>query len=166
MTGSEVLIASYLGLAFLSLYAYSVISQNDSKQSSQKASQAGADADLIASRESIAEQVDPITFGLKLLFIATFVISIIGLGKGVIESYDPCYLTVANSTLSGNTTSYEYAHTCFENINTEDVSFYKLVFFVAEIVGFLLLIGMIWQLFLFIKNVVWKKVKGMFVRRK
>ena len=84
--GSEVIIIGYSVLAFLSIYAFKAIS-GDERNIVVNAS------NPIEGSKSLEKIFDPITFAFKLIFLATFFISILGIGKGVYESYDYCYLT-------------------------------------------------------------------------
>lgn len=142
--GSEWLIIGYAVLGFMSLYFYnSLKKQND---------------DTI--QENIKKEVDPITFGLQLFCIAIFIFSIIGMGKGIIESYDYCEVQVSNATVTGDVTSFEYERTCFENPNTQDEMFYKLSFTTLYVIGGLFILGFIWQLFVYVRDIILPGLKN------
>lgn len=66
-------------------------------------------------------------FIFQLLILVFFMVgSLLILPKMVIDSYAVCEPVVANTTVAGNLTTYEYARYCFERPEGTGVTFYNL----------------------------------------
>lgn len=141
--GSEWLIVGYAVLGFMALYFYNSLKNNESVQ------------------DNIKREVDPITFGLQLFCVAVFVLSIIGMGKGIIESYDYCSIQISNSTTAAsNVTFFEYSYICFDNPNNQDEMFYKFGFTILYVIAGLFMMGFLYQIFVYVKTVVLPGIKN------
>lgn len=152
--GSEWIIVSYGIVGFLSLYLFKTLLQTEAARKGSGDSQ------------SIDKKVDPITLGLELLCIGLFLFSLIGMSKGVLESYDYCSIIQQNSTTLGNFTSYEYNRVCFTNNNSEANLLYEMSYMVMYIVSALFFIGFIWNIFLFIRTDVWPRISRGFKKNR
>lgn len=155
--GSESVIIAYSVLGFLSLYLFKTLLQTEATKTANR----NLDTD-----RSIENKVDPLTFGLELLCIGLFLFSIIGLGKGVIETYDYCSILPTNSTLAGSLTQYDYERVCFTNTNTEAVTFYELGYVIMYIFIIFFIIGAVWNIILFLKTNVVPSINRLFFKRR
>lgn len=155
--GSESIIIAYSVLGFLSLYLFKTLLQTEATKTANR---------NLDNEKSIENKVDPLTFGLELLCIGLFLFSIIGLGKGVIETYDYCSILPTNSTLSGSLTQYDYERVCFTNNNSEAVTFYELGYVIMYIFIIFFIIGAVWNLILFLKTNVMPSVNRLFFKRR
>lgn len=157
--GSESIIIAYSVLGFLSLYLFKTLLQTEATKSSAR-------LNSVENGVSIDKKVDPLTFGLELLCIGLFLFSIIGLGKGVLETYDYCSILPTNSTLSGSLTQYDYERVCFTNTNSEAVTFYELGYVIMYIFIVFFVIGAVWNIVLFLKTNVVPSINRLFFKRR
>lgn len=155
--GSEWVIVGYGILGFLSLYLFSVLLKAGQQREAQP--------DDPNKLKSIEKKIDPINIGMQILFMGVFVFCMIGMAKGVIESYDNCGYVLSNQTVSGSTTSYAFTYSCSDNSYTEDENLYEMSYLILYVMIGLLIVGFIWNLFLFIKGVLLPKIKGGFKKR-
>lgn len=71
---------------------------------------------------------------LKIFFIIIIVILCVLIGKSALDSENKCVQVVANETLVGNTTSYEYSTFCYTQTTTSTANiFYKGILFIVGI---------------------------------
>lgn len=170
--GSEWIIVGYLGFAFLSLYFFKILQGN-------RTNNAGG----VNSQQSLEQKTDPFTFALQLLCIGMYLFSIIGMAKGVIESYDNCEVVInstfthfnyVNETTGGNpiessenilhnqTTTNYYDRVCFDNAYNEDMNLYNLSYWNLSITVGIVIVAMVWLLLLFLKTNFFDRIKGGF----
>jgi len=74
------------------------------------------------------EHLKGLNIGLQLFGLGMVVILMILLPKVVMDDKDFCAILVENATVSGDSTSYDYVRSCFDNPNTTSTTFYKAVF--------------------------------------
>jgi len=158
--GSEWLITGYAVLGFLSLYFFKIFYDK------------GRGDGRADSTRSLEDRFDPFIFAIQLLCVSIFIFSMLGMSKGVIESYDYCEVVlnttfVINETEHGgeqhiHTTGHTYINRCFENSNREDENLYKLTYWFMRIIIIIVIIAMIWFLMLFIKKNVLDRLRGGF----
>jgi len=137
--GSEWIVIGYAVMGFLSSLMFIALNRSERKDNVD---------------ENLEQQIDPVSIGLKILFIAIFIFSMTGMSKGVIESYDFCDMVVANETLnpSTNITSYQYTYYCEDNPFNEDDNLYNLSYLIMRITIILFIIAFVWYIFLFLKK--------------
>lgn len=71
---------------------------------------------------------------LKLLFICVVMVSLVLLGKSSLDAQNVCRNVVANETVSGNVTSYEYTTFCFETTTSKtNFIFYNGILFIVGV---------------------------------
>ena len=80
-------------------------------------------------------------YALQIVLIAFLLGIIVMIGKVGVESYDHCSWLVANSSSSGNTTSYGYTWTCEANTNSTATTFYESTLWVMRLVSAYLVIA-------------------------
>jgi hypothetical protein len=155
--GSEMVVWGYGILGFLCLIAFLALFRKGQEQRNQED---------VNKHVSLEKKIDPFTFLLQLLFLAGFVFSMIGMAKGVVESYDYCEILAENMTEVGNLTTVDYSRVCFTNAYEEDENLFELSYFILYLLSGLFIIGAVWQLFLFIKDQVWYQIKNKFFGRR
>lgn len=84
---------------------------------------------------------------MQILGLAFFLSLVILVPKVAVDNKDYCSLAVANSTVVGSTTSYEYTRVCITNTNTTSTTFYKMVLWGIRIFSVMLIIYLSYNLF-------------------
>lgn len=64
---------------------------------------------------------------LKRYIALVFIFTLLLIPKAMMDDRDYCEVIIANETLTGNVTSYQYSRQCFTNDNTTATSLYKIV---------------------------------------
>lgn len=88
---------------------------------------------------------------LQLLTAFFFIFILLLIPKAAIDEKDTCQIVVANETIMGNTTSYDYTNYCIENVRTTSATFYKAIMWFIRV--FLV------YLFMYFNYVAWLKSK-------
>jgi hypothetical protein len=146
--GSEWIIIGYGILGFGSLLMFKLL-QKDRSESP-------------GSLKSLEDRFDPFVFAIQLLCISIYVFSMMGMSKGVVESYNYCQILQTNSTVSGSLATYNYDYVCFDNEYNEDENIFKLSYWNMIILLGIVFAAMIWFLMLFIKKNVLDRLRGGF----
>lgn len=152
--GSEWAIIGYSVIGFLFLFLFRTYMNRVDKTPDPNTDQ------------SLEKKMDPFTIGVQILCLAVLIFCTIGIGKGVIETYDYCSLVVDNTTVSGAVTTFNYDHVCIENDNGSDESIYDMSYMIMYTFIALFIIGIVWQMFLFIKDQILPGIKNFFVKRR
>lgn len=83
-----------------------------------------------------------------LILLVGFLLGILLLlGKTAVDYKDNCNWLVANSTVSGSTTSYQYNYTCNTNTQKTASTFYNLTLWIIRLVTAYLVIGFLFTFF-------------------
>lgn len=86
-------------------------------------------------------------YAILILLIGFLLGILLLLSKTAVDYEDNCGWLVNNSTVTGNTTSYNYAYTCSENTNNTATTFYNLTLWIVRLVTAYVIIGFFFQLF-------------------
>jgi hypothetical protein len=89
---------------------------------------------------------------LQILLFGFLVFMFVIIGKATIDEKDYCSWNIANSTVSGSTTTYGYSYDCEENTNTTALSLFRIVNWIVYLISGYLLIYFIWQLYVYAKE--------------
>lgn len=95
----------------------------------------------------IAFQLDEKHNILKVLMFIFGILMMFILSKVSYEAMDFCEIMPRNSTVTGNTTSYEYTRECFENPDKSGLAGFKLMNYFVRILNWYVVIVMLLMLF-------------------
>lgn len=102
--GGAILVTSLLGVAAILLIIYQVLDRKSENQ-----------------------------YAFKVILFAFILGIILLLGKTSVDYSNHCELLLANATVAGSITTYDYGYFCIENTNTTALTFYEITLWIARI---------------------------------
>lgn len=90
-------------------------------------------------------KLDEGLYPVKILLLFFFFGSLLLMGKVTLDNNDYCSWNVANSTVSGSTTTYEYERECATNEHTTAFTFYNGLTWFVRIISILLFVFFIYK---------------------